>query len=193
MTWWFRGTIAGMVDWPHAPLHRFSPHGIYFVTASTYLKRHYYPRAADLNRIRDTLFGLARDHECRLQAWALMSNHYHLVAECAGPVLRSMLAKLHQSEGFACNQRDGVVGRKVWFQFRETELTFEKSWLARLRYTHENPVHHGLVLRASNYPWCSAGWFERSASTAFAKTLASFKIDRLNVADDFEPIPHSEE
>ncbi len=182
-----------MVDWPHAPLHRFPPHGVFFVTASTYLKRHYYPRAADLDRIRDSLFELARLHECPLQAWALMSNHYHLVAQCAGPALKAMLTKFHQTEGFTCNMRDRVVGRQVWYQFRETELTFEKSWLARLRYTHENPVHHGLVTRAVDYPWCSAGWFERTASTAFVKTLSRFKTDRLNVVDDFDPVPPTSE
>ena len=180
------------MDWPHAPLHRFSPHGIFFVTASTYLQRHYYARAADLDRIQGTVFELARRYECQLQAWALMSNHYHLVAECGGPALQAMLTKLHQAEGFACNRRDGVTGRKVWYQFRETELTFEKSWLARLHYTYENPVHHGLVTRAANYRWCSAGWFERTASPAFAKTVASFKIDRVRVADDFAPILHVE-
>jgi putative transposase len=181
-----------MIDWPHAPLHRFAPQGIFFVTASTFLKRHYYSRASDLDRIRDSLFALARLYECHLQAWAFMSNHYHLVVESAGPALKAMLKKLHQSEGFACNQRDGVAGRQVWYQFRETELTYEKSWLARLRYTHENPVHHGLVSVASDYPWCSAGWFERTSSAAFRKTLASFKIDRVNVPDDFEPIANTE-
>jgi putative transposase len=182
-----------MVDWPHAPLHRFAPHGIFFVTASTFLKRHYYLRARDLDRMRDKLFELARLYECQLQAWALMSNHYHLVIECAGPALKALLKQLHSEEGFACNQRDRVSGRQVWYQFRETELTFEKSWMARLRYTHENPVHHGLVKKASNYPWCSAGWFERTATAAFAKTVASFKIDFVNVPDDFEPIGASEE
>jgi putative transposase len=182
-----------MIDWPHAPLHRFAPQGIFFITASTYLKRHYYRRAADLDRIRDTLFLLVREYGCCLQAWALLSNHYHLVVEGAGPALKTMLTRLHQAEGFACNERDGVTGRQVWYQCRDTQLTFETSWLARLRYTHENPVHHGLVARASNYPWCSAGWFESTASPAFVRTVASFKTDRINVRDDFTPIGVDEE
>jgi len=50
---------------------------------------------------------------------------------------------------------------------------------------HENPVHHGLVRTATAYPWCSAGWFERTASRAFQSTVSSFKIDRVKVYDDF--------
>jgi len=64
-------------------------------------------------------------------------------------------------------------------------LTFERSWLARLNYVHQNPVKHGVVPVANQYPWCSAAWFERTASPAQVKTIYSFKTDRVNVYDDF--------
>jgi putative transposase len=178
-----------MSDWPHAPLHRFTPSGIFFVTAGTYLKDHYYRSREDLDRFMDRLFALAREHALSLQAWAIFSNHYHFVAEGAGPALRTMLSQLHSLEARACNQRDATPGRKVWFQYRETELTFERSWLARLKYTHENAVKHRLVDQASRYRWCSAAWFERHASPAFAASLRRFRTDRVNVPDDFETCP----
>ena len=42
----------------------------------------------------------------------------------------------------------------------DRELTFEKSYLARLNYVHHNPVHHKLVPVTGEYAWCSARWFE---------------------------------
>jgi putative transposase len=84
------------------------------------------------------------------------------------------------------NERDSTAGRKVWFQYWDSHLSFEKSYFARLRYVHENAVHHGLVSVASNYPWCSAGWFERSAEASFRKTILSLPCDTINVRDDFE-------
>ena len=36
------------------------------------------------------------------------------------------------------------------------------------------------------YPWCSAAWFERTASTAMVKAIYRFKTDRISVADEFE-------
>jgi putative transposase len=83
------------------------------------------------------------------------------------------------------NRREGVKGRKVWFQFRDLKLTFESSWLARLRYTHENAVHHGLVHDAANYRWCSASWFSSSAPRSFVETVRRVKVDSINVYDDF--------
>ncbi len=77
----------------------------------------------------------------------------------------------------------------MWHNFWDTKLTFEKSYLARLNYVHQNAVKHGLVTVANQYRWCSAAWFERTATPAQMKTIYSFKIDQVRVADDFEPEP----
>jgi putative transposase len=73
----------------------------------------------------------------------------------------------------------------VWFNFWDTKLTYERSYLARLSYVHRNPVKHGLVMVANQYQWCSAAWFERIGTPAMIKTIYGFKIDALNVQDDF--------
>jgi putative transposase len=178
-----------MVDWPHAPLHRFATNGFFFITAGTYLKRHYYRDRTSLDGFCDMLFGLADDHALSLQAWTMFSNHYHLVVDGCGEALHRMLSELHRRQSIVCNRRDNAEGRQVWYQFRDTELTFERSWLARLRYTHENAVRHGLVRVATDYPWCSAGWFERTAPRGFVDSVRRFKIDRVNVPDEFEVAP----
>jgi len=40
---------------------------------------------------------------------------------------------------------------------------------------------------ANQYPWCSAAWFERTASAAQVKTIYRFKTDKLDLPDDFDP------
>jgi len=65
---------------------------------------------------------------------------------------------------------------------------YEKSYLARLNYVHQNAVKHGLVSVANQYPWCSAAWFERTATRAQVRTIYSFKTDRVTVQDEFEPV-----
>ena len=69
--------------------------------------------------------------------------------------------------------------------FTIPRLTHQYSYLARLNYVHRNPVKHGLVKVANQYPWCSAAWFERTASPAQVKTIYSFKTDKVNVYDDY--------
>ena len=99
--------------------------------------------------------------------------------------MKKFLKHLHADTARELNQIDNEAGRTVWFNFWDTKLTYEKSYLARLNYVHQNPVTHGLVAMANQYQWCSAAWFERTASPAMRKTIYGFKIDKLNVKDDF--------
>ena len=80
---------------------------------------------------------------------------------------------------------DEAEGRKVWRNFWDTKLTWEKSYFARLNYVHQNPVKHGLVLVANQYRWRPAAWFERTASASMVKTIYGFKTDKLKIDDDY--------
>ena len=174
------------MDWPHAPLHRFGEAGIYFITASTLHKQHLFDTSEARESLMRRLFDLAIGYACWLQAWALFSNHYHLVVSADEPkAIRRLVVRLHTKSAIELNERDRTPGRKVWYQFRDTQLTHRSSWLARLRYTHENAVHHGLVADAQNYRWCSAAWFAATGSPAFVETVRRMKIDAINVYDDF--------
>jgi putative transposase len=97
-----------------------------------------------------------------------------------------MLSLLHVKTAGWINRLDRTVGRQVWFNFRDIRLTHQRSYLARLNYVHQNTVKHGLVPLANQYPWCSAAWFERTASEAIVKSIYRFKWDRISVADGFE-------
>src|SRR6266404_5459796 len=79
-------------------------------------------------------------------------------------------------------------GRKIWHNFWDTKLTYQKSYLARLNYVHQNPVKHGLVPVANQYPWCSAAWFEDVAAPSMIRSIYRFKIDALSMKDDFIPV-----
>jgi putative transposase len=174
--------------WPHAPVHRLSEHGTYLVTAGTLHKQHHFHCARRLEVLEEKLLELARHYGWQLEAWAVFSNHYHFVGHApkdAGP-LNDFLGHLHTVTATEINQLDRAAGRQVWHNFWETRLTYERSYLARLNYVHQNPVKHGLVRVANRYRWCSAAWLERTATPAQIQTIYSFKTDKLRVFDDFE-------
>src|SRR5512139_1162617 len=155
-----------MTDWPHAPIHRFTEGGAYMVTAGTYRKLHHFGAAERLSFLQEQLLSLAHGHGLVLQAWAVFSNHYHFVAMAAAnpSSIRDLIRQLHSISAREANRLDGTSGRQVWFEYWDTHLTFERSYLARLNYVLQNPVHHGVVPMASAYPWCSARWFEQVAT-----------------------------
>jgi len=180
--------------WPHAPTHQLSSRGTYFVTCGTYHKLNHFRGAARLRVLHRGLLTVAERFDWRLEAWAVFSNHYHFVGHSPDTAadansLTPMLRVLHVKTAEWINKLENSPGRRVWYNFRETRLTYQKSYLARLSYVHRNPSKHGLVPVSNQYPWCSAAWFERTASPAIIKSIYRFKTDKLDVADEFEPDP----
>ena len=179
------------MPWPHAPMHQLGSTGMYFVTASTLHQAHHFKGKERLAVLHRGVLKVAANFDWRLEAWAVFSNHYHFVAQSPelednAKSLGRMLSSLHEKTAKWVNRLDRMPGRQVWFNFRETTLTYEKSYLARLNYTHQNAVKHGLVSVANQYPWCSARWFERTARPAQIETIYRLKVDRLTVPDNFE-------
>ncbi len=189
-----RSTLHKAPPWPHAPVHRLAESGTYFVTVGTYRKEHHFRGAARLEVLHRGLLAVAGDFGWQLEAWAVFSNHYHFVGHSppkppGAESLSGMLGLLHEKTAKWVNRQDGRPGRKVWHNFRETRLTYQKSYLTRLNYAHQNPVKHCLVPVANLYPWCSAGWFERTALSAQIRTIYALPIDRLQVSDEYDAAP----
>lgn len=131
--------------------------GTYFVTAGTYEKAHFFRGAERLAVLHRGLLKVSRDFGWNLEAWAVFSNHYHFVGRSPEDQpdarnLRDALSVLHSKTAGWINRIENNSGRQVWFNFRDTGLTHQKSYLARLNYVHQNPVKHGLVSVANQYP-----------------------------------------
>jgi putative transposase len=174
--------------WHHAPEHWFVAGANYMVTAGTLHKTHYFNNAARLARLQELLVDAYTQHGWELHAWAVFCNHYHCVARAPdnAVTLAALTQQLHSATARAINREDNTPGRKVWHEYWDTCLTYERSYYARLNYVMQNAVKHGLVPLAEHYPYCSAAWFALRTPAALQKKIASFGCDRVNVNDDYE-------
>ena len=129
--------------WPHAPQHRLSAGGTFIVTSGTYRKIHRFTDEKRLKGLHDGLLPYAKLYAWQLEAWAVFSNHYHF--EAHSPVeandgaesLVPFLAEFHQKSASWVNGLDGMKGRTVWHNYRETRLTSRNSYLVRLKYVNK--------------------------------------------------------
>ena len=112
------------MDWPHGPLHRIAARGIYFITAGTYLKQHYYRSSDALDQRQKLLFAAAEAHRIRFHSWSLLSNHYHLIVE-AQQDLTAFIRRFHSVAAIERNRQDATAGRRAWYQ-RRTSMVFGK-------------------------------------------------------------------
>lgn len=180
----------GTRDWPHAPPHRLGSAGVYFVTARAAEQRHLLADDGMKDWFQEKLLSLAGESGWTLEAWAILSNHYHFIGHSpatkdgAAKSLGLLIRKLHALTTMELNRRDGQAGRtRLWQNYRETHLTHQKSYLARLHNVHQNAVHHKLVAVGSDWKWCSAAEFKKAVSPAWVKTIASFKYDGIAEKD----------
>jgi putative transposase len=138
---------------------------------------------------QEALLHTAKESGWALEAWAILSNHYHWIGHSPSEPdgansLREMTQKLHSLTTKELNRREHQLGRRrLWQNFRETRLTHQKSYLARLNYVHQNAVHHRLVRVASDWKWCSASAFKKSVTPAWLKTISSFAYDEIAAKD----------
>ena len=99
---------------------------------------------------------LTRDCGCALHAYALMTNHVHLLLTPGsddGP--SRLMMRLGQSYVRAVNRARGRTGTLWEGRFRSTVAMDEGYVLACYRYIEANPVRAGMVDHPHAYPWSS--------------------------------------
>ncbi len=171
----------------HNPPHYFVPNAMYMVTGSILHKQHLLSEDRRKEFFLQTLFKRANLLFWNMEAWSALDNHYHFVAQAPedAMTLVKLLQQVHSITAIQFNKWDKTPGRPVWQNYWDTCITHEKSYLARLRYVHENPVKHGLVDDAINYPFCSYRWFIEQSDNDLREQVINQPIDKVNVFDDF--------
>jgi putative transposase len=100
----------------------------------------------------------AADRGLVIRAYCLMTNHIHLVAVPPdAAALAAVLKPVHLRYAQQYNRQMGVQGVLWQGRFFSCPLDAKHYWTA-IRYVERNPVRAGMVGRAEDYPWSSAGW-----------------------------------
>jgi putative transposase len=138
-----------------------------------------------------TLSERAEALDWRLEAWAVLPNHYHFIARApeAPSTLTALVRSVHSITAKDFNLRDGTPGRHVWHNHWDTCLRNEAAYWAGLQYVHLNAVRHGIVSEAEEYEFCSYSWFRDMAEPGFVERVLSQQLEgyRLKeVREDFE-------
>ena len=171
----------------HNPPHYFVPNAMYIVTRAILYNQHLLIENNRKGFFLQTLFERARLLGWGLQAWSVLHNHYHFVAKAPqdARTLAKLIRQVHSITAIEFNRLDQRPGRQVWFNYWDSCLTYEKSYLARLHYVHMNVVKHGMIDNPLNYPFCSYRWFVEQSNETLKQQVFAQPIDRVKIFDDF--------
>jgi putative transposase len=173
--------------YPHNPPHFFVPNAMYIVTGAILHIEHLTTENKRKEIILQTLLERAKLLHWNLQAWAGLDNHYHFIGQASenAMTLEKLIRQVHSITAIEINRWDNTSGRQVWFNYWDSCLTYEISYLARLHYVHMNPVKHGITDSAIDHPFCSYRWFVEQGDEAIKQQVFAQHIDRVKIFDDF--------
>jgi REP element-mobilizing transposase RayT len=104
-------------------------------------------REAFLKRLAD---GIGKPGGPRLYAWALMSNHFHLLLRSGEENLSSIMRRLLTGHAVSHNLRHKRKGHLFQNRYKSIIVEEEPYFLELVRYIHLNPVRCGIVKSAED-------------------------------------------
>ena len=135
---------------------------------------------------------LCVDLGSRCYAWALMSNHLHLVVRTDEGRLSALVHRLHTSFAAQFNLSRGRQGHVFQSRFGSRVVRDPGDLMGLIRYVHRNPLAAGLVRdldALGAYAWCGhAALLGRRAPLPFeavGEALALFGADAESAVQSY--------
>lgn len=138
------------------------PGSLHFVTGNVLNRRQIFRQEKNCIAFLQELQDLRTSHECKLIAFVIMLEHFHLILNPRDGDIRShtgilkstsakRIVSLHPSGAF-----ETAGGNQVW-QESFKSLALWSGWMItqKIHYIHANPVRGGLVKATAEYPWSS--------------------------------------
>jgi putative transposase len=146
---------------PHNPPHLFVVNTLYMLTASTYKQAHLMKSSQRKREWRDAFHEAAKLYQWQIIAWVVLPNHYHAIVKSPehGSTLSKFVNSYHKYTSRKWNAEDGLMGRKVWWNYWDTCIRNEQDYYKRLHYVFWNPVKHGVVESPENYDFSNYGTY----------------------------------
>ena len=110
-------------------------------------------RARFLERLGDTI----TEAQCTVYAWALMSNHVHILFKSGKQGISSVMRKLLTWYAQYYNRRHKRTGHLFENRYKSILCDEDNYLLALVRYIHLNPLRAGIaktIEELDRYPWC---------------------------------------
>ena len=130
----------------------------YFITICAHMQRNLFQRG-EIAELMVAMFAKYRDAgEFDLHEYVVMPNHVHLLLSLNDQQQLDRVIQLIKGGFSYCLRERGIVFPVVWQQrYHDRRVRDANEFVEFSRYIRQNPVRKGLVERAEDYPYSSAG------------------------------------
>lgn len=131
------------------------PGAFYHVLSRGNERKQIFKDDEDRFRFLDLLGEAAARWALSVHAYALMSNHYHILLETKAGRLSQPMRHLNGIYTQFFNRKHNRCGHLFQGRFKALLVDKESYLLTLSRYIHQNPLKAGMVKQALDYPWSS--------------------------------------
>ena len=176
-------------SYKHNPPHLFKPNSKYFITGAIHQKRMLlHSDEAKLRLIYSLKQGL-NSKGWRLEDWTVLHNHYHAMAESPdyAKSLSEIMRDIHKFTvmWIRKNIQDADGLEKIWWNYWDTCITYERSYYTRLNYLWYNPQKHHVIADAEEWPFGSLFNRIHEEAQSIRMLRERYPFDSVKVRDDF--------
>ena len=176
-------------EYKHNPPHLFRSNAKYFITGATYEKKYFLITNKAKARVFKSLYKGFNSLGWTLEDWVILHNHYHLMANAPenAETLSAIIRDIHKFTAMWLKKNIPKTKsvEKIWWNYWDTCITYEKSYFARLNYIWFNPVKHKLVEKAEDWKFGSYYYRYRKEKEYLKKLKKKYPFDKVKVKDDF--------
>ena len=165
----------------------FIPGGTYFFTVVTWHRRPLLASDRRVRHLREAFAHVRTTRPFRIEAIVILPDHLHCLwtlppndADYPGR-WREIKKRFSRRVDLATNDRNE---RFVWQRrYYEHTIRDQQDWRRHLDSIHYNPVKHGFVKKASEWPYSSfrtalqRGWYEESWGDSAPENLDSVELE----------------
>lgn len=130
--------------------------GYFHITTRGNDRRDIYRTADDRRVFLALLNRIVLERQWSLQAWCLMTNHYHLVLETQQPNLSAGMQRLNGVYAKWFNAWHAHTGHLFERRFWAKRIESERQLHETVEYVLHNPVRAGLCADAWDWRWLGA-------------------------------------
>jgi putative transposase len=176
-------------EYEHNPPHLFKKNSKYFVTSSIYNSIKLIKSYEAKNKLLSYIIKSVEHFNWKLEDWVILDNHYHLMLEVLeNPVdLRKIFGNIHKFSALWIkkNVKHAKNTSKIWHNYWDTCITYERSYFARLNYIWYNPVKHGYVEKPEDWEFGSYRQRFEKEKEYLHRVNKDYPCDKVKIEDCF--------
>ena len=118
----------------------------------------------------------------------MLDNHYHIMADAPADAstLSRVMNNFHRFSALWIkkNSKCSVGTDRIWANYRDTCITYERSYFTRLNYIWFNPVKHRYVEKTEEWRFGSY-YYRIKKEQDLNDIIHEYPFDRIKIEDDF--------